>query len=96
MSIEINRLLVASPDKCGGRLRLEGTRITVNQIVICYLQGFSAEEIADQYLHLSLAQIYTALAYYHANTQEIDTALERERAEAEQLEQEYKQTLKQA
>ena len=93
---DIGSLLVSSPDICGGRLRIDGTRITVNQIVVWYQQGFTAEEIADQYPHLSLAQIYIALAYYHANSSEVETELARERAEAERLEQEYKQLQKQA
>jgi uncharacterized protein (DUF433 family) len=96
MRKEISSLLVASPDCCGGRLRIEGTRVTVNQIVVWYLQGYTAEEIADQYPHLSLASIYAALAYYHANIQEIENELVQERAEAERLEQEYQQTIKQA
>ena len=61
MSTEIPTLLVRSPDICGGRLRINGTRMTVNQIVVWYKQGSSPEEIADQYQHLALAQVYTAL-----------------------------------
>jgi len=63
MSTEIGALLVNSPDVCGGRLRIEGTRITVNQIVVLYKQGYSPAEIADQYSPRSLAQVHTALAY---------------------------------
>ncbi|HXG64686.1 MAG TPA: DUF433 domain-containing protein [Blastocatellia bacterium] len=92
MSLGIATLLVSSPDVCGGRLRIDGTRITVNQIVVWYKQGYSSEEIADQYPHLTLAQVYTALAYYHANREEIETDLEVEKAEAERLEQKYLQT----
>jgi uncharacterized protein (DUF433 family) len=89
MSTEIGTLLISSPDVCDGRLRIEGTRITVNQIVVLYKQGYSPEEIADQYPHLSLAQVYTALAYYHANKEEIEADLAAEKQEAEQLEQKY-------
>ncbi len=86
MSTQINTLLVSSPEICGGRLRIEGTRITVNQIAVLYKQGYSPEEIADQYPHLTLAQVYAALAYYHANRQEIEADLAAERLEAERLE----------
>lgn len=75
MSTEIGTLLVSSPDVCGGRLRIDGTRITVNQIVVLHKQGYNAEDIADQYRHLTLAQIYTALAHYHANREEIEADL---------------------
>jgi uncharacterized protein (DUF433 family) len=93
MSMEIGPLLVRSPDVCGGRLRIDGTRMTVNQLVVWYKQGYTPEEIADQYPHLTLAQVYTALAYYHANREEIEVDLAAEKIEADRLEQKYQQTL---
>jgi uncharacterized protein (DUF433 family) len=92
MSTEIASLLVRSPDICGGRLRIDGTRITINQMAVLYKQGSSPEEIADQYPHLTLAQIYTALAYYHANREEVEGDLAAERAEADMLEKEFQQS----
>ena len=89
MSTAIETLLISSPNVCGGRLRIDGTRITVNQIVTLYKQGYSPEEIADQYSHLSLAQVYTALAYFHANKEEIEADLDAEKEEAIRLEQEF-------
>jgi uncharacterized protein (DUF433 family) len=94
MSTDIGTWLVSSPEICGGRLRIDGTRITVNQIVVWYKQGYSPEEIADQYPHLTLAQVYTALAYYHTNREEIETDLAAEKKEADRLEQEYQQPLR--
>jgi uncharacterized protein (DUF433 family) len=92
MSTEIGTLLVISPNVCGGRLRIEGTRITVNQIVTLYKQGYTPEEIADQYSHLSFAQVYTALAYYHANKEEVESDLVAEKDEAIRLEREFIKT----
>lgn len=91
---EISTLLARSPGMCGGRLRIEGTRITVNQIVTLYKQGYNAEEIADQYRHLTLAQVYTALAYYHANREEVEAEMTSEREEAERLEREHAVSLR--
>jgi uncharacterized protein (DUF433 family) len=96
MSTEIGTLLVRSPDVCGGRLRINGTRVTVNQLVVWYKQGYTPEEITDQYPHLTLAQVYTALAYYHANREEIEVELAAEKIEADRLEQEYQQPLRRA
>ena len=81
MSTEIATLLVSSPDVCDGRLRIDGTRTTVNEIVILYKKGHNAENIAVQYPHLTLAQIYAALAHYHANREDIEADLS---AEAEE------------
>jgi uncharacterized protein (DUF433 family) len=93
MSTEIGTLLVSSPDVCGGRLRIDGTRITINQIAALYKQGFDAEDIADQYSHLTLAQVYAALSHYHANQGEIDADLEAEKQEAAGIEREYQSRL---
>ncbi|MEK7251189.1 MAG: DUF433 domain-containing protein [Bacteroidota bacterium] len=88
----IETLLVRTPNVCGGRLRIQGTRITVLQIASVYKQGWGAEEIVVQYPHLSLAEVYAALAYYHANRDEVERELREEQLDAERLEQEFKQT----
>src|SRR5438552_18598260 len=89
MSTAIDTLLSRSPDVCGGRMRIEGTRVTVHQIAACYQQGWTPEEIADQYPHITLAQVYAALAYYHANREEIDRELEAEAADFLRLQDEF-------
>jgi uncharacterized protein (DUF433 family) len=75
MSVMPDGMLARSPDVCGGQLRIDGTRMTVHRIATLYKQGQSAEEIARTYPHLSLSQVYAALAYYHANRAEIESAL---------------------
>lgn len=49
----------------------------------------NAEEIVAKFGHLSLAEVYTALAYYHANTQEIEDDLAAQAAEAQRLDAQY-------
>ena len=75
MATTLDNLLVKTPGVCGGWIRLDGTRITVHRIAVLYKQGQSAEEIAETYPHLSLGQVYTALAHYHANREEIESEL---------------------
>ena len=53
-----------------------------------YKMGLTPEEIATQYGHLSLAQVHAALAYYHANPEEIEADLAQEEAYAEKLDRE--------
>ncbi len=72
MTIDIGSLIVRSADVRGARPRIAGTGVTVQRIVGWYKLGLTAEEIADKFGHLSLAQVYAALAYYHANTEEIE------------------------
>jgi uncharacterized protein (DUF433 family) len=91
MSTAIETLLNRSAGVCGGRVRIDGTRITVHQVVACYQRGLSPEEIVEkQYPHINLAQIYAALAYYHANRNEIDRELEAESSDFLRLADESK------
>lgn len=87
MSIALDAILVKTPGVCGGRIRIDGTRITVERLAVLYKQGQSAEEIAQTYPHLSLGQIYAALAYFHANRSEIEAELAAADAEYDRLKQ---------
>lgn len=88
-TIQLDAMLTSSPDVCGGRLRINGTRITVLQIVTLYKRGESAEEIAAAYPHVSLAQVHAALAYYHSHQADVERELANEQLEAEQLEKRH-------
>jgi uncharacterized protein (DUF433 family) len=78
---DIGTLVTRSPDIGNGRPVITGTRTSVRRVVVLYKQGASAEEIARRISHLSLAQVYAALAYYHANRDEIEADLAEEDAE---------------
>jgi uncharacterized protein (DUF433 family) len=57
----------------------------VLRIVGWYKLGLSPEEIAEEFGHLTLAQVHAALAYYHANQEEIDAAIADDEAEVDKL-----------
>lgn len=60
----------------GGRPRISGRRISVEQIVVWHeWMGRSADEIATEY-DLTLADIYAALAYYYDHQAEIDESIQ--------------------
>jgi uncharacterized protein (DUF433 family) len=86
---DIGSLIVRSDDVRGGRPRVAGTGVTVRRIVGWYKQGLTPEEITTEVPHLSLAQVYAALTYYHANRQEIEADIAEEDAEAKQLEAQH-------
>ena len=86
-TVEIGSLITRTPEIRAGRSRIAGTGVTVRRIVIWYQLGLSPEEIAREIPHLSLAQIYAALAYYHANRDEIEADIAAEKTEVERLEQ---------
>jgi len=61
-----------TPGTCGGRPRIAGHRIRVQDIVIWTEQGQSPDQIVADFPQLSLADVYAALAYYHDHRDEID------------------------
>jgi uncharacterized protein (DUF433 family) len=89
MITDIGALITQSTDIRGGRPRIAGTGVTVQRVVAWYQLGLSPEEIAERIGHVTLAQVYAALAYYHLNREEIDADLATEDAAARQLEQAY-------
>jgi uncharacterized protein (DUF433 family) len=64
----------------GGRPVVAGTSVSVQRIAASYQLGLHAEEIAENFGHLSLAQVHAALAYYHSNREEIEAYLREEDA----------------
>ena len=87
--VDIGTFIVRSPKIRGGRPRIAGTGVTVQRVVGWYKLGLAPEDIADEIEHLSLAQVYAALAYYHANRNEIETAIASEAQEAAALEDKH-------
>ncbi len=83
--VDIGMFIVKTNDICGGRPRIAGRRLSVQQIAVLAKQGLSPQEIAREYQNLSLAEVHAALAYYYANQEEIEGYLAEEKAEYERL-----------
>jgi uncharacterized protein (DUF433 family) len=61
-----------TPGTCGGKPRIAGHRIKVQDIVIWHEQrGMSPDEIVYHYPSITLADVYAALSYYHDHLEEI-------------------------
>lgn len=60
-----------------GVARIAGHRIKVMHLVALQKrEGFSTEQVIEQYPHLAPQQIYAAFAYYHANKATVDEQIE--------------------
>ena len=70
-----------------GNARIAGHRIKVMHLVeIQRAHGYSAEQLqAEAYPHLSLAQVYAGLAYYHDHRPEIDEQIRASDAFADEM-----------
>jgi uncharacterized protein (DUF433 family) len=79
--------LEITPGIAGGKPRIAGHRITVQNIAIWHERmGKSADEIAEEY-DLTLGDVYAALAYYFDHRDEIDRSIGEGQAFAEALRQ---------
>jgi uncharacterized protein (DUF433 family) len=62
---------------CGGKPRIAGHRITVQNIAVWHEQmGMSPDEILLHYPSINLSDIYAALAYYYDHREEIRKQIE--------------------
>ena len=64
--------IVITPGTCGGKPRIAGHRITVQNIVVWHEQMMmSPLDIVAEQPGITLADVHAALAYYHDHTAEI-------------------------
>jgi uncharacterized protein (DUF433 family) len=64
-----------TPGVCGGKPRIAGTRIRVQDIVVYSRLGQSVDEIVTHYPQLTLADVHSALAYYFDYKDAIDAQM---------------------
>jgi len=69
--------IVQVEDVCGGSPIIRGTRTSVRAIVGYYKLGMSVDEILEGLPHLTAAQVYDALSYYHDHQGEIEKDIQR-------------------
>ena len=78
----LDKHIEITPGVCGGKPRIAGHRIRVQDIAVWHeVQGLSPEEIVAQFPQITLADIYAALSYYHDHREEIHRQMD----EAEKL-----------
>lgn len=71
----------------GEAMRVIGTRIPIDTIVIQFQSGASAESIMESYPTLALADIYLVIAYYLRNKVAVDDYIRQRQEEGERLRQ---------
>jgi uncharacterized protein (DUF433 family) len=62
-------------EQSNGALRVAGTRVSLDSVVYAFRRGASPESIQRSFPLLTLEQIYGAIAYYLAHTEEVDAYL---------------------
>lgn len=75
-----------TPGVCGGKPRIAGHRIKVQDIVIWHERmGMSPDEIVSSYPSITLSDVYAALAYYHDHLEEIRQQIKEDEEYAQEL-----------
>jgi uncharacterized protein (DUF433 family) len=71
-----------------GTLRIGDTRVSLESVVHHYSLGATAEEIAQKFPALKLAEVYGVISYYLANYEAVSEYLKRQEAEGDAVESE--------
>ncbi len=89
METVISEHIEITPDVCGGKPRISGHRIKVQDIVIWSEEmGMSPDEILYHYPSITLADVYAALAYYHDHREEIRSQIRADEAFVQEMQAE--------
>jgi len=73
--------IIRRPDVSGGEPILRGTRVAVRHLVERVQAGQSVDDILAALPHLTAAQVYDALSYYHDHQAEMDRLIAESRPE---------------
>ena len=69
-------------------VRVGETRVTLDTVIEAFLEGATAEEIAQQYPSLTLPDIYSVIGYYLDQIAEVNHYLQRRKKQAQKTRQE--------
>ena len=65
--------ITKDPEVCGGSACIDNSRIRVIDVLQAQSEGYTPDQIQDLFaVRLTLAQVYSALAYADENRQEIE------------------------
>src|SRR5438477_11331896 len=68
-----------------GTIRIANSRVTLDSVVHHYKLGASAEQIAQKFPALDLADIYAAISYYLNHEEIIEEYLQQQEAEGDEV-----------
>ena len=68
-----------------GVVRVGGTRVTLDTIIIAFKEGATAEEVVSQYPSLLLADVYATIGYYLQQQPEVEAYLSQRQQTAHEV-----------
>ena len=83
MALTIAHEIIPLQADSDGVVRVAGTRVTLETVVAAFSEGATAEEIAQQYPSLNLADIYAVIGYYLRHSEEVTAYLQQREVQAD-------------
>jgi uncharacterized protein (DUF433 family) len=68
-----------------GTIRIANSRVSLDSVVHHYKLGASAEQIAQKFPALDLADVYAAISYYLSHEETIEEYLQQQEAEGDEV-----------
>jgi uncharacterized protein (DUF433 family) len=93
MSLAIKHDDIPLTTTAHGVVVVAGTRVSLDLIVAAFTSGATAEEIAQQYPTVQLADVYAAITYYLRHRDDVEAYLAHRRQQAEQVRTENERRL---
>ena len=93
MSLVLNVNALPLHSDADGVIRVGNTRVTLDSVVAAFIEGATAEEIAQQYPVLNLADIYQVIAYYLYHRVEVEAYLQARQVQADAVRQQTESRL---
>jgi uncharacterized protein (DUF433 family) len=93
MELHVPPELVPIETDADGVIRVGGTRVTLDTVVAAFDAGATAEEIVQQYPSVTLADIYSVIAYYLRHQSEVRAYLAQRQRQAAQVREENERRL---
>ena len=85
MSLAIKHDAIPLTTTGDGVVVVTGTRVSLDLIIAAFTSGATAEEIAQQYPIVQLADVYAVITYYLRHRHDVDAYIEHRRQQGEQV-----------
>ena len=94
--LEIQPLTAPLAADSNGVIKIAGSRVTLDTIIGAFIRGATAEEIAQQYPSISLADVYATISYYLQHREEVEKYLEKRKKHARTVREQNKKRFDQS
>ena len=72
-----------------GAIRVQGTRVSLDTVIACFSQGYTAEDIVRSFDTLKLRDVYAIIAYYLDNKEAVDAYIKRQEEKGEEIRRKF-------